>query len=636
MKLLNDTASDNFDAIFLNRVDELYSRFDSIARIPISTIGAGTGPVAKNPDCISHTLSYSQKLYDVLARGLGDRVSLIHLALPSPSPPNLNIKRSTEANREQYITVGFLLDAAQCARAVDHGPPAEHKKEAAEYRKFWGPKADLRRFKDGSILESVVWTDKDAKLSIFDQIIQYIVQRHIGDEVAKDITFIGDEFAHLLPKSQITGSQTTAPFQPAMSGFDTLVKDLRDLEGLPLQLRQVSAAAPSLRYSTVQVPLAAANGTALMEPAAVVVQFESSLKWPEYLVAVQKAKIAFLLKMAELLENAKGKDVYTRIGLENESHPTMNSAFLDIIYLTGATFRVRIYHDRERNILERQLKDKSLSPRTRDEINQALSEHCREFIYGPLHTQDFQKLCHRFPALSPTVRLVKKWFHSHLLSPHISEELMELVTLRCFINPSPWATPSSVMTGFLRTILFLSQWDWRVEPLIVDMSTGDLATSDVEKITERFDALRKSDPALNNVVLFAASNHNQEGTIWTEKGPAKVIAARMTALARVAWESVKNGGLLVNIGNLFIPSLKDYDFVLHLNPSFTAAGIRNKKQQSKFKNLQKVEAITGQDIAKLALDPVEMFLSELSVRSHSLMLYTTSTILLTPLLGYLW
>lgn len=612
MKLLNDTASDNFDAIFLNRVDEPCSRFDSIACIPVPAAENGSG-TAGNPNSINRTLSYSQKLHDVLAKGLGDRVSLIHLTLPPPARPALNLKKPTEANKEQCITVGFLLDATKYARAIDHGPPAEHKKEAAEYRKFWGPKADLRRFKDGSILESVVWTDKDAKLPIFNQIIQYIVQRHVGTEVAKDITFIGDEFAHLLPKSQVTGSQTTAPFQPAMSGFDALVKDLRDLEGLPLQVRQISAAAPSLRYSAVQIPLVAADGTALMQPADVVVQFESSLKWPEDLVAVQKAKIAFLLKIAELLGNVKGKDVYTRVGVENESRSTMNGAFLDIVYMTGTTFRVRIYHDWERNLLERQLKDKSLSPRTREEITQALNEHCRKFIYSPLHTQDFQKLCHRFPALSPTVRLVKKWFHSHLLSPHISEELMELVTLRCFINPSPWATPSSIMTGFLRTILFLSEWDWRTEPLIVDMSTGDLATSDVEKIIGKFDTLRKSDPALNRVVLFAASNHDQEGTIWTENGPAKVVAARMTALARSTWEGIKNGGLAVNIRDFFVPSLKDYDFVLHLNPSFTAAGIRGKKPQSKFKNLQKQEMITGQDIAKLALDPVEMFLSELSV-----------------------
>lgn len=613
MKLLNDTASDNFDSIFLNRVDEPYSRFDSIAHIPISTPNTELEPAKKNPGSVNDQISYSQKLYDVLVKGLGDRVSLIHLSLPPPVLPVLGLEELEGTSGVRCITVGFLLDAAQCSRVVDHGPPAEYKKEAAEYRKFWGPKSDLRRFKDGSILESVVWTG-ESEVSIFNQIIQYIVRRHVSAEAAKNITFIGDEFARLLPRSRVAGSQTTSPFQPTMSGFDTLVKDLRDLEGLPLQLRQVSAVGASLRYSAVYIPLVAADGTALMEPADVVVQFESSLKWPEDLVAVQNAKIAFLLKMAELLEKVTGKQkIHTRIGLENENRPTMNAAFLDIIYLNGCVFRVRIYHDRERDLLERQLKDKSLSPRTRDEISKALSEHCREFIYGPLHTQDLQKLCHRFPALSPTIRLVKKWFHSHLLSPHISEELMELVTLRCFINPSPWATPSSVMTGFLRTILFLSQWDWRTEPLIVDMSTGDLKASDVEKITEKFDTLRKNDPVLNRVVLFAATNHNQDGTIWTESGPAKVVAARMTSLARSAWESAKKSGRAIDIGNLFVPSMKDYDFVIHLNRSFSGVGIRNKKQQSVFKNLQKTEPITGQDIAKLALDPVKLFLSELSV-----------------------
>ncbi|KAH0612567.1 uncharacterized protein H6S33_008947 [Morchella sextelata] len=638
MKLLNDTTSDNFDAIFLNKVDELHSRFDSITRIPISqaTTELGSTMVSKDADHKTHTLlSYSYKLYDSLARGLGDRVSLIHLILPSPSPRSINLKSAPEPLVERQIIVGFMLDANQCARAVDHGPPAEHKKEAAEYRKFWGPKAELRRFKDGSILESVVWTDKDSKLSIFNQIIQYIIERHIGPDVVKDTVFIGDEFVRLLPKSQLLGSQSTTSFQPAMNGFDMLVKDLRALEGLPLQVRQISAAAPSLRYSTVEVPLIAADGQYLMEPADVVVQFESSLKWPEDLVAVQKAKIAFLLKIAELLEQAKGEDIVTRVGLENEGRNTMNSAFLDVVYLTGATFRVRIYHDRERNLLERQLKDKSLSPRTREEITQALSEHCRSFIYGPLHTQDLQKLCHRFPALSPTIRLVKKWFHSHLLSSHISDELVELITLRCFINPSSWATPSSVMTGFLRTISFISQWDWRTEPLIVDMSIGDLGASAVQEIIERFDSMRKNDPALNKTVLFAASNHSQEGTTWTENGPIKVVATRMTALARSACELVKNCGSQIEAETLFTSSMKDYDFVLQLNPAFTAGGIRKKKQQPKFKNLQKPEIITIQDISKLGLDPVKMFLSELSnLYGHNLIIFYDCLVGVT--VGCLW
>jgi hypothetical protein len=64
---------------------------------------------------------------------------------------------------------------------------------------------------------------------------------------------------------------------------------------------------------------------------------------------------------------------------------------------------------------------------------------------------------------------------------------------------------------------------------------------------------------------------------------------------------------------MFVPSLKEYDFVLRLEPRFTASKLRPKA--SKFKNLQKQEA-TDQDIAKMGLNVVDAFLEELSVSSH--------------------
>ena len=43
------------------------------------------------------------------------------------------------------------------SRIVDRGPPADAAAAAAEFRRFWGDRAELRRFKDGAIVEAVVW-----------------------------------------------------------------------------------------------------------------------------------------------------------------------------------------------------------------------------------------------------------------------------------------------------------------------------------------------------------------------------------------------------------------------------------------------------------------------------------------------
>ena len=62
------------------------------------------------------------------------------------------------------VFVGLILDTEHAFRLVDHGPAADNtdSEAARQFRDLWGDKAELRRFKDGSITESVVWEVKNA------------------------------------------------------------------------------------------------------------------------------------------------------------------------------------------------------------------------------------------------------------------------------------------------------------------------------------------------------------------------------------------------------------------------------------------------------------------------------------------
>ena len=104
-----------------------------------------------------------------------------------------------------------------------------------------------------------------------------------------------------------------------------------------------------------------------------------------------------------------------------------------------------------------------------------------------------------------SIRLVKHWFNCHLFTGHVNEELVELVVARVFTQPYPWDTPSSVMVGFLRTLHFLSRWDWQQDPLIVDLG-GELDQDTITAIRTRFSGWRSIDPAMNTVALFVASS----------------------------------------------------------------------------------------------------------------------------------
>ena len=54
--------------------------------------------------------------------------------------------------------------------------------QAAEFREFWGERAQLRRFKDGSIKEAVVWVESEGVASqrtICKRIVQYLLERYV-------------------------------------------------------------------------------------------------------------------------------------------------------------------------------------------------------------------------------------------------------------------------------------------------------------------------------------------------------------------------------------------------------------------------------------------------------------------------
>lgn len=594
LSMLNDSTFDQFGPTFIVRASQPLQRWDCIFHLSLPS----QNPTIPSSHHSSSVSQFSSRLAEVLMEGLMDRVKLF--VVKGPETPPWSIKSAGPLVPEPSLMVSVAFDPANIDRLVDHGPPADERKKAAKFQTFWGEKAELRRFKDGSILESLIWP-AGSSYAIFQDIVTYLVKRHFGTEVATSLKFRGEGFEQLLPGS----SPSTKPFEALKQSFDVFEKQFRDLEGLPLRLRQLSPISPLLRYSSIEQP-SFGSGQPLRDPADVLLQFEGSGRWPDDVVAIQRTKIAFLLKIGSLLQETDER-ITTRLGLENEEHGLQNCAFLDVIYDVGAVFRLRIHNDREQTLLERQIRDKSIDHRAREDAVSALSVYKSWFLQLPLHTQSIATQCTRFPLMSPTIRLVKMWFDRHMLFGHIREEVIELMVARTFLQPYPWRAPSSTMTGFLRTLLFISRWDWRMEPLIVDF-TGTMKATDIDSINTRLEAWRKIDPAMNRTVLLAASNHDTTGTAFTDCGPSKVVASRMTALARSACKLVKDKDLDLDPQSLFSSSTADYDFLIRLSPRFTGEERRKEASKPKFKNL---EVQSGGDSDLLGFQPVYSYIDEL-------------------------
>ncbi|KAL2163451.1 hypothetical protein VTH06DRAFT_5509 [Thermothelomyces fergusii] len=619
--VLANSSVDQFNPTFILKADIPLHSFDLIARLKIDEASADTGVDSRGP-----AWQVSNKAYQILKRALldqemGQKARLIHMQVPACHHRSWPLSEGPGSQVASPVEIRILFDPINMARTVDRGPsagPSAEEKEACEnFRKFWGDKSELRRFERDSIRETLIWTST-TPFGICEEIIRYILGRHLRiGHFHDEITVYGEGLSALLSLKPTD----TALFNVARKAFDAFERDIRDLDELPLRIRQVAPICPELRQASVRTP-AFGSSKSGPRPMECVISFEASGKWPDSLVAIQRTKIAFLLMIGNLLERSKAGEVKTHVGLENAKYETENLAFLDVMYESGPSFRLRIHSDLEESLLERQVKDKTLEQYLRQRATALLATFRRLYTNLPLHTQYISTCATRFPALSPTIRLVKHWFDVHKLSCHFTEEFIELVVLHVFLSPYPWDAPTSINTGFARTLLFLSHWDWRSEPLVVDTS-GEMTASERASVSTRLDAWRKIDPNMNHTVLFVATAQEPSGVAWTtadgQAKPSKVVAARMTSLAKSATRLIREQGVELDHRRLFVPSLKEYDVLIHLNSKAlkstlkTYANLDPEEEEEvarpKFKNL---DERTGQEPLPLAQHPADLFLEHLN------------------------
>ncbi|KAK4143048.1 Nrap protein [Dichotomopilus funicola] len=623
--LLANPTADQFSPTFIFKADVPSLSFDLIAKLDIDSVSTTTGA-----DYRGFTWQVGQKVYRTLRRALvdeemGQRARLIHIQPPSSGTWSLT--EESDAGTRAPIEIGILFDPTNMARTVDRGPSAgpsaEEKAECEEFRRFWGDKSELRRFERDTIRETLIWAST-TPFGLCEEIMRYIIGRHLRiGQLDDELTVYGDA----LPSILALKPADTTLFNAAKNAFGTFERDIRGLEELPLRVRQIAPICPELRHASIKPPTFGSSKSG-PQPLECVISFEASGKWPESLAAIQRTKIAFLQMIGSLLKTNKPDEIKTHIGLEDAQHETENLAFLDVIYETGPAFRLRVHSDLEEILLERQVKDKAAEQYLRQRATTLLATFRRLYSNLPLHNQYITTCTTRFPALSPTTRLIKHWFNAHKLSYHFTQEFMELATLHVFLSPHPWDAPTSPSTGFIRTLLFLSHWDWRSEPLVLDTS-GEMPNSERTAIATRLEAWRKIDPNMNHTVLFVATAQEPSGTAWTtlngQAKPSKVVAARMSSLAKSASRLIRDAGLELDYRRLFVPSLKDYDALIHLNPKALKSMLKTystihpedddneendpNRRATKFKNL---DVHTGLDPLPLAQHPADLFLEHLS------------------------
>ncbi|XP_066195759.1 nucleolar protein 6 [Sylvia atricapilla] len=549
----------------------------------------------------------------LLARGLSRRAQLVAHSLPQI--PEWPIDAEPPKHKDVGpVTFGLLFVPEFAASTLEKGPQADHP-EALEFRTFWGDKSELRRFQDGSICEAVVWEASTVcqKRLIPEQIIRHLLKLH-ADIPESSICYTGAMLESVIR----TGKEEQGTGEEAMvsvvCSYDDLSRKLWTLKELPLTVTAVQGIHPALRYTDVFPPIPMKPiysfhtrskhlllpseekpCPAYITPLKIICHMEGSGQWPQDKGAIKRIKAAFHLQLAELLQR------------QHQLVCRPSVTYTDV-YKDGYVFRLQVAYHREPLILKEVVTPEGMLKYQDTEESLQLE---LETLHLPYLTSSLHGLQQQHPVFSSTSRLAKRWISAQLLSDSISEECVDLLVAFLFLHPAPFTPPSSPQVGFLRFLNLLATFDWKNNPLIVNLNTG-LTDSDCTEIKNKFVAARSCLP-----VMFLATPKDQCSSMWTRERPSAQILQRLVLLAseslRALEEQLMDPLSDQDVKMVFRPPLDFYDVLIHLNPNQIPHHLESVDRPVKAVSRGVVKNSSAMNILfpVVDYDPVQLYLQEL-------------------------
>eukprot|EP00747_Dinoflagellata_sp_TGD_P111513 gnl/TRDRNA2_/TRDRNA2_171239_c0_seq3.p1 gnl/TRDRNA2_/TRDRNA2_171239_c0~~gnl/TRDRNA2_/TRDRNA2_171239_c0_seq3.p1 ORF type:complete len:530 (-),score=100.17 gnl/TRDRNA2_/TRDRNA2_171239_c0_seq3:84-1673(-) len=305
--------------------------------------------------------------------------------------------------------------------------------------------------------------------SVVTQIVKHLLGQHFAEVAGRlDIVAGPTGFVPNLPDRGKRLWQT----------FDAFKTHLCQLSSLPLTINDVHAAGTGFSYTDVTPHMAPAAGDGVERSLHdVVVEFESSGRWPDDPQACRRVGTALLLQIRE--------ELGTDMGIEAD----VTEDFLDARY-PEFVFRLRIFHPHELKTSAHHLTNFTAQS-ARDATDMESLERMRALWWRPrirtsMHAHVLQK-----PAMAGGVRLCQRWLASQLLSGF--EDFAEHLVAAVFLGRGPLEPPSSPQAAVARACWLLDTFDWCHEPFVVDFD-GRLTEDERLNIRQSFER-GKSDPA---------------------------------------------------------------------------------------------------------------------------------------------
>ncbi|KAJ3674070.1 hypothetical protein LUZ60_006062 [Juncus effusus] len=558
--------NDGFDEIFMTKVD-FSAKFDSLFRINLKG----------NPKFLELGFCKDEEPWRVLEReiqillskGLTDRSKLVR-AFWSCVPSDWNIRDGFAKFQEKPMQVGILLSTPEKShRKVDIGP--QNKALSKQFREFWGAKSEFKHFlRENITAESTAWECENWEThGIIKRIGAYLLNYHFGVG-SESVECAADEMDFCL---KINGVDPIANTRSLTDAFDKLSEKLKNLNNknnenkIPLKISTVQPLHSAFRHSCVLPPFPnpLANkkinlGEKIKDPLKiatcvesmdVLIKLEGSNNWPLDPILIEKTKHSFLLQIGKSL-----KDLYCTASEEEVN-----------IHVLGYSFSLKMLHEKTLDSLSKP----GINGKVKNNNTQNTQCIDQELFIKSQHSGMINGLHGRFPIFGPVVRLAKRWISAHLFSDYFSEETIELLVAYLFLKPFPFHAPLSRISGFLRFLRLLANYDWAFAPLIVDIN-NDFTSQDETEIYEDFMSRRKNfeekSANENESFMYIATTYDKKSEAWTK--PNKPVVKRLAAYSKSSAELLS--GLIINGAPgpfnwecIFKTPLNNYDAVVILH-----------------------------------------------------------------------
>ncbi|OUC44161.1 hypothetical protein D917_02299 [Trichinella nativa] len=553
-------------------------------------------------------------VYDCMWTALGDRVLLIGKNLVQYE----NKMTSNYVNFEKALTFGILIESGRKNDFVIRGPAA-NLPEAVNFRRFWGDKSHMRKFKSYGICETVLFDSSNVR-SIFGDIVYYVLNRHIKISRKRIISSdISEEFCLGLPGGyRFAEKRLRLSLHAAMAKVEKCLQLLTDMPFQICELTRVGSifsdlevyypVPVDLQYNKLSLPII--NGCFVPEATAKVPPWCPSCE----MMMIIDIKCRYLNSLSELRNIKTGCCIQVSEQLRKRFKllcQPVEKAIL--IFTNGYVFRLHVSFKSEEFFLKNLAEEKKnhaaeLETESMIRWKQALFSQFEVYV----------RLRLQFESFSATVRLAKRWVANKMLSGHFSDEAVELIIASLFLTPQPFTESRHHLIGFLRFLRLLSTFPWSSEPLM---------------LKQQWRIVR---PTLPPFCLLTPDD--QSGARWTRTGPSSIVADYIIRRAAFDLRILQNDGLTTSTLRKIMHSSKQvFDVVIllsrkrNLQPTVAPVEEENTADDGKANAAYNLKALPVVDFS-----PVEFYVRQLKENYGQFGLFFWNRVFSSHFVGVLW